>query len=190
MDITLTPENPLEFIMWNRYYENAVNYERQLSRKADHNGYKINYVHGHDSYDPLKDEAHICNLDNMLGKHVDTLFRGPHSVLHSNDINLSKQFSSEDLESFIGDNLNSFDVSSMLIISGFVTAIGLAAVSIALTVLSLGTASAVIMGVGCSGIALVTSLTMFGMFQSSETSSKPLPPMEIELAEPSELLAV
>ena len=52
---------PFERIAWNRHY-------KDLDRPDDHSGYKVCFVHGHDSYDPKK--AHIYNLDTALGRVV------------------------------------------------------------------------------------------------------------------------
>ncbi len=52
---------PFVFIMWNRCYDH-------IDRPADHYGYKLSFVHGHDPYDPRQEEKHVHNLDNCLGK--------------------------------------------------------------------------------------------------------------------------
>jgi len=54
---------PFVCAMWNRFYNN-------LRRPPELNNYKIVYVHGHDSNDPMNHEDHVCNLDfdNFLGK--------------------------------------------------------------------------------------------------------------------------
>lgn len=64
---------PLVFIMWNRCYD-------QIRRPAFHLSYNINFVHGHDSSDPKKDN--IYNLDNFLGKTED-FNEGYYTVLYS-----------------------------------------------------------------------------------------------------------
>ncbi|WP_324607133.1 Dot/Icm T4SS effector Wip [Legionella adelaidensis] len=64
---------PLEFIMWNRFYHS-------LERPASYSGYKINFVHGHDSHDPTREN--IYNLDNALGK-MAYLNQGEYTVLYS-----------------------------------------------------------------------------------------------------------
>ncbi|MHB1949287.1 MAG: Dot/Icm T4SS effector Wip [Gammaproteobacteria bacterium] len=52
--------NPLEFIMWNRFYS-------QLKRPITHQKYYfLDFVHGHDPYDARS--KNIYNLDNKLGK--------------------------------------------------------------------------------------------------------------------------
>jgi hypothetical protein len=55
--------NPIEFIIWNRAYENL---ERPLLNGNKLHHYPIYFVHGHDSADPTK--GNIVNLDTLLGK--------------------------------------------------------------------------------------------------------------------------
>lgn len=64
---------PVEFIMWNRLYHH-------IDRPAVHSGYNVNFVHGHDSSDPTKDN--IYNLDNSLGK-MEHMNKGAYTVLYS-----------------------------------------------------------------------------------------------------------
>nr|HAT8714173.1 hypothetical protein [Legionella jordanis] len=54
---------PFVGVMWNRGYV-------AIERPAEHNGYKLVYAHGHDSHDPLQNEAYVHNLDflNTLGR--------------------------------------------------------------------------------------------------------------------------
>ncbi len=66
-------EAPLEYIIWNRRHEN-------LDRPVNHSGYKIKFVHGHDSGDETKDN--IYNLDNDLGKGKNSN-EGIYTVLYS-----------------------------------------------------------------------------------------------------------
>ena len=66
---------PLEFIMWNRLYHH-------IDRPAVHSGYNVNFVHGHDSSDPTKDN--IYNLDNALGK-IEDMNQGAYTVLYSRE---------------------------------------------------------------------------------------------------------
>ncbi|ASQ45286.1 hypothetical protein [Legionella clemsonensis] len=54
-------KNPFLFLMWNRDYT-AIN------RSAQHNGYFVSYVHGHDSGELIA-SANVRNLDNELGKY-------------------------------------------------------------------------------------------------------------------------
>lgn len=54
--------DPVTFLLWNRDYQ-------YLDRDVEHNGYKVYYVHGHDSGEPSY--GHIINLDSWLGKTVD-----------------------------------------------------------------------------------------------------------------------
>ena len=53
-------EDPLMAFIWNRDQEG-------LERSDGHNGYKVNYVHGH-NFNEVKESPHIYNLDNSLGK--------------------------------------------------------------------------------------------------------------------------
>ncbi|OCH98394.1 hypothetical protein A8135_12650 [Legionella jamestowniensis] len=53
-------ENPLLFLMWNRSYT-------KINRDAQHKGYFVSYVHGHDSSEFVA-SANVRNLDNILGK--------------------------------------------------------------------------------------------------------------------------
>jgi len=64
---------PFEFIMWNRLYHH-------IDRPVVHSGYNVNFVHGHDSSDPTKDN--IYNLDNSLGK-MEYMNKGTYTVLYS-----------------------------------------------------------------------------------------------------------
>lgn len=48
-------------ILWNRSYQ-------AIDRPVVHNGYRINYVHGHDDEDPIESEKFIFNLNGCLGK--------------------------------------------------------------------------------------------------------------------------
>jgi hypothetical protein len=50
---------PVEFVMWNRHYDD-------LERPELHSGYRVEFVHGHDSGDMT--QSNIYNLDNNLGK--------------------------------------------------------------------------------------------------------------------------
>jgi len=57
---TKTPKtNPVDVITWNRDYSH-------MSRPASHNGYAVNFVHGHDATNTP--QANVYVLDNMLGK--------------------------------------------------------------------------------------------------------------------------
>ncbi|MCS5710535.1 Dot/Icm T4SS effector Wip [Candidatus Berkiella aquae] len=58
-DLEQQEKFPIEHMIWNRNYVG-------LDRPAEHNGYKINFIHGHDSSEPSHDN--IINVDNMLGK--------------------------------------------------------------------------------------------------------------------------
>ena len=188
-EMELTPDNPLEFTMWNRNYENAV--KKDIHRVAQYNGYRINYVHGHDSSDPLIDQDHICNLDGMLGKDLYIYFQGQYKILASNDVTfncaneVSKQFNQiPDIATGKSNDSNDgkevdggLDLPSMFIIGGFVAAVGIAAVTIAISVLSMGTVPAIAAGTVCSSIALVTALTTYGFFNQPISS----PPSQIEL---------
>jgi len=72
-DPSLVDETPLEFIMWNRNYDH-------IDRPYVHSNYCVNFVHGHDSNDPTKDN--ITNLDNTLGKSK-AYNQGTYTVLYS-----------------------------------------------------------------------------------------------------------
>ncbi|KTD70868.1 Dot/Icm T4SS effector Wip [Legionella tucsonensis] len=54
---------PLIYFFWNRWDETK---ETETARPATHNGYTINYVHGHDGFQSAL--AHIYNLDTLCGK--------------------------------------------------------------------------------------------------------------------------
>ncbi|CAM2886692.1 Dot/Icm secretion system substrate [Legionella steigerwaltii] len=54
---------PLVYLFWNRW---DATKETETARPATHNGYKINYVHGHDGFQSLL--PHIYNLDTACGK--------------------------------------------------------------------------------------------------------------------------
>ncbi|CAM2875953.1 Dot/Icm T4SS effector Wip [Legionella anisa] len=69
---------PLIYLFWNRWDETK---ETETARPATHNGYTINYVHGHDGFQSTL--AHIYNLDTLCGKeprktedqHIEQAFR-------------------------------------------------------------------------------------------------------------------
>lgn len=79
-DLTKTP---VVFAIWNRRYD-------LIDRPAHKNGYKLVYVHGHDSEDPEQEKTHVINLDenNNLGK-LEYLNKGTYRVL-TTDINPMK----------------------------------------------------------------------------------------------------
>ncbi|HHF7375985.1 Dot/Icm T4SS effector Wip [Legionella bozemanae] len=54
---------PLVYLLWNRWDETK---ETETARPATHNGYTINYVHGHDGFQSIL--PHIYNLDTPSGK--------------------------------------------------------------------------------------------------------------------------
>lgn len=54
---------PLVYLFWNRWNETK---ETETARPATHNGYTINYVHGHDGFQSIL--PHIYNLDTPSGK--------------------------------------------------------------------------------------------------------------------------
>ncbi|WP_338092349.1 Dot/Icm T4SS effector Wip [Legionella parisiensis] len=56
-------EWPLVYFFWNRWDETK---ETETARPAIHNGYTINYVHGHDGFQSTL--PHIYNLDTPSGK--------------------------------------------------------------------------------------------------------------------------
>lgn len=51
------------YLIWNRWTDEQ---EEELLRPASVNGYKVSYVHGHDSFIPAI--SHVCNLDTDCGK--------------------------------------------------------------------------------------------------------------------------
>lgn len=57
---------PFVHLIWNRWSEQKDSNEPE-ARPPFHNGYAIQYVHGHDPYIPQK-QHHIINLDSELGK--------------------------------------------------------------------------------------------------------------------------
>lgn len=67
--------SPFEFLMWNRHYDH-------IERPVIHNGYRVNFVHGHDMGDSTKDN--IYNLDNFLGKGA-SANQGQYAVLYSHE---------------------------------------------------------------------------------------------------------
>ncbi|MBL7481226.1 Dot/Icm T4SS effector Wip [Legionella bononiensis] len=71
-DLTKTP---LVCAMWNRLY-------KIMERPANHKGYRLVYVHGHDPKDPDQDQEHVRNLDanNNLGKLI-YMNQGTYEVL-------------------------------------------------------------------------------------------------------------
>lgn len=175
---------PLEFMMWNRRYEKDIG--APINRLPMYKGYKVNYVHGHDSHDLYDGKAHILNLDNDLGKSVSKLAaEGKYSVLRTNDVNLAfkptnkDEIHEQEEEGFkhkqYPEGEGMLDWPSMCIIAGFVAAIGIAAVALAITVLSMGIVPAMAMGAVCAGVALVSSFTMLGFFKGGGAAPAPAP---------------
>jgi hypothetical protein len=64
MSATAVAQNPLEYVMWNRW--NAAKDNSPKARPASVNGYAVHYVHGHDPYPSRR--PHISNLDTLNGK--------------------------------------------------------------------------------------------------------------------------
>ncbi|WP_367608165.1 Dot/Icm T4SS effector Wip [Legionella sp. W05-934-2] len=96
--------DPLAFIIWNRDYS-------KLSRPKEHHGYRINYVHGHDSGDLTKDN--IYNLDGNLGKTL-TFNQGEYTALYSphNTISLAAEPEKTDSKSLTLDTKTQATLSS------------------------------------------------------------------------------
>jgi hypothetical protein len=67
-------DDPLAFIIWNRNYQ-------YLDRPEQHNGYNLNFIHGHDSNDP---NPAAC-IDDLAGKTA--LMEGPGELLVENEGN-------------------------------------------------------------------------------------------------------
>lgn len=78
-------EHPIEFILWNRNYY-------ILKRESKVNGYKVNYVHGHDSSENSHDN--IINLDNNLGK-AESAYTGEYKILRSIGVQLAPKLESQ-----------------------------------------------------------------------------------------------
>lgn len=156
---------PFEFIMWNRRYDD-------LERPRRHCGYRINFVHGHDQGEQT--HGHIFNLDNDLGK-GDTFYKGNYTSLLS-----LKPLPSPIVQSTVAQphTESSLPTSrptpkpssdkmpvNMMILSGFITSIGITAVAIAFALLNLttlGTAGIVVASVG-----FATTLAGVGLFSYS-----------------------
>ena len=68
----------LHDIMWNRDYT-------LLNRSAEHKGYSVNYMHGHDSGGP--NANNVANLDNQLGKRKG-YYQGTYTALVRTDQHL------------------------------------------------------------------------------------------------------
>ncbi len=68
-------DNALFQLVWNRRYSH-------FQREAEHNGYRMNFVHGHDLGE--KTLGNKVNLDNTLGKTVD-MNKGQYTILYSGD---------------------------------------------------------------------------------------------------------
>lgn len=77
----LNDNNALEFVLWNRAYE-------ELDRPIRHNGYSVSFVHGHDSTE--KSIGNIYNLDDSVGKDI-TLHQGEYKALLSDEVRYSQQ---------------------------------------------------------------------------------------------------
>lgn len=86
--------NYIYAITWNRDYD-------ILERPEQVNGYRIEYVHGHDSRDPQQMEPHIHNLDNLLGKSIRHM-QGDYEILVADTLNLQQY---QYVQSFPYDNL-------------------------------------------------------------------------------------
>ena len=93
-------EHPLEFIMWNRFYE------KTLAREETLRPYRINYVHGHDRGDLSRNN--IYNLDNILGK-MSWVNTGTYTALVSDDPQ-----SAVALDAVISDNTTTATSSSLI----------------------------------------------------------------------------
>lgn len=92
-------EKPFEYVMWNRVYSD-------LDRKVNHtDGYKINFVHGHDSVGNTKDNIFV--LDNSLGK-FEYMNQGEYTILYSHEVQLTnkKDRSLEETTGYITDDEN------------------------------------------------------------------------------------
>jgi len=78
----LTNRNePFNFVMWNRNLND-------LNRPKENNNYKLNFIHGHDSFEQTL--GNIYNLDNTLGK-AEVLNEGTYTFTYSHDIQLDKK---------------------------------------------------------------------------------------------------
>lgn len=62
---------PFVHLIWNRWSKQKDSNEPE-ARPPFHNGYAIQYVHGHDPYIPQK-QHHIINLDSELGKNTQSI---------------------------------------------------------------------------------------------------------------------
>ena len=95
-------EHKLEFLLWNRDLE-------FLERPKNHQGYCINYVHGHDG--TLTDQSHVCNLDNILGKDLGKN-QGKYTVL---SVGMAPNTLSEAIKNFLS-KLESISVEGRALI--------------------------------------------------------------------------
>ncbi|MDP3268619.1 MAG: type IV secretion protein Dot [Legionella sp.] len=80
---------PFEFIMWNRRYD-------EIDRPVEQYGYKLMFVHGHDSDDPLKNK-NSYTLDSNLGKSVG-LNSGDYKVLYTQKKKMAHVNKPEEIE--------------------------------------------------------------------------------------------
>jgi hypothetical protein len=93
--------HPIEFILWNRFYT-------KLSRPSRLHGYKLIFVHGHDSNDYHLD--HIFILNNILGKKInyETYHTGTHEVLYSKHVHSLKKHCLKEGESELSSSSHAF----------------------------------------------------------------------------------
>lgn len=85
---TKNSTNALEVLTWNRGY-------RSINREPVHNGYHVNYVHGHDPSGPTL--GNIINLDNKLGK-IPQFHQGEYTATTTDDKPISSLNISESNE--------------------------------------------------------------------------------------------
>ena len=100
--------DPINFLIWNRK-------QSQLKRDLIHQGYRVLYVHGHDS--ATTKAMNVINLDNHLGKGR-FCYRGPYVVLSTTGCSFTAT-PCLDMVDAAEDEFNYMGLASLLTIDAF-----------------------------------------------------------------------
>jgi hypothetical protein len=159
----LLNDAPFEFIMWNRCYDH-------VERPTTHCDYHINFVHGHDKRDATQNN--VYNLDNDLGKYDQNT--GSYTALIALD-NMLPIANPVDLPRethlLLAESQTSNAPIGMMVLSGFITAIGITAIALSFALLNLATFGT--LGLIVAGAGLAATLTGVGLFSYAINQFKP-----------------
>jgi len=100
--------DPINFLIWNRN-------QRHLKRDLIHQGYRVLYVHGHDS--TATKEMNVLNLDNFLGKAL-VCHRGPYVVLTTTGCSFTATPCLDNIDA-AEDEFNYMGLASLLSVEAF-----------------------------------------------------------------------